>query len=100
MNFKIHWEDSGREPQCQPDPAFPKGIDLVTARDDQLSCETELPYPARRCGVYIVECLSCGLSVGVTTAGRPDDPRSIRLPCKKPGNGGATFMKRTTRERA
>lgn len=63
-------DDSGREPQCKPDPAYPKGKDIRFAQPVERSCKTDLPYPARR---YIVECTVCGLSVGVTTAGRPDD---------------------------
>lgn len=26
--FTITWHDSGREPQCPPNPAYPSGIDL------------------------------------------------------------------------
>ncbi len=79
--FKIEWRDSGREPQCPPDPRYPDGIDVdgIAARAE--GCKTALPYPAKRCGAYIVECTICGIRVGVTTAGRPDDPRSVRLPC-------------------
>lgn len=86
MNFHIEWIDNGREPQCAPNPKYPNGVDLNSARSDQLSCETALPYPAKRCGLYIVTCLDCGLRAAATTAGRPDDPRSIRMPCKKAGN--------------
>jgi hypothetical protein len=80
--FRIIWRDSGREPQCPPNPAYPEGIDLDISSPGLASCQTPLPYPARRCGVYIVSCLVCGLNVAVTTAGRPDDPRSARIPCK------------------
>jgi hypothetical protein len=41
-----------------------------------------LPYPAKRIGHYRIECELCGLRVACTTAGRPDDPRSIRIACK------------------
>lgn len=41
----------------------------------------ELPYPAPRCGIYAVKCEKCGLLVGFTTAGRPDDPRKVTLAC-------------------
>jgi C4-type Zn-finger protein len=43
---------------------------------------TELPYPAKRCGIYLVVCERCGYSAAITTAGRPDDPRKVTLPCK------------------
>lgn len=81
MTIKISWHDHGREPQCKPDPAYPKGKDIRFAQPVERSCQTDLPYPAKRCGLYIVECTVCGLSVGVTTAGRPDDPRSVQLAC-------------------
>lgn len=85
--FRIEWIDHGREPQCAPDPAFPKGRDLDMTpflQDGWPTCKAELPYPAKRCGLYIVECTYCGIEFVVTTAGRPDDPRSVTLGCKKP----------------
>lgn len=82
MSIKIEWFDSGREPQCAPDPAYPTGKDLDIAAGLP-SCVATLPYPAKRCGHFIVECSKCGMSVAVTTAGRPDDPRSLRMPCKE-----------------
>ena len=82
MKHNITWIDSGREPECPPDPAYPNGIDLDTASDAMSSCLVSLPYPAKRCGSYWIECELCGLRAVCTTAGRPDDPRSIRLACK------------------
>ena len=80
--FTIYWIDSGREPQCAPNPAFPNGVDLdFYSKRVVQTCKVPLPYPARRCGAYAVRCLLCGYSVYVTTAGRPDDPRSVVLPC-------------------
>lgn len=80
--FRIIWRDWGREPQVPANPDYPKGIDLDISSPGAKTCQTPLPYPARRCGVYIVSCSVCGLNVGVTTAGRPDDPRSVRVTCK------------------
>jgi hypothetical protein len=79
-NFKIDWIDGGREPQCSPDPAFPDGKHLGAPPGVQC-CKVCLPYPARRCGMYYVECKACGTNVLITTAGRPDDPRSVHVPC-------------------
>lgn len=42
----------------------------------------DLPYPAERCGVYLVTCDKCGYSAAITTAGRVDDPRSVTIPCR------------------
>ncbi len=89
--FDIKWLDRGREPQCPPDPTYPHGkdVDFITAflQDGWPTCKAELPYPAKRCGVYLVECKGCGSTVACTTAGRPDDPRSVTLPCKKHEGG-------------
>lgn len=82
----ITWHDRGRAPQHPPNPAYPEGVDLdVTGGLGPLrrTCTVALPYPAPRCGLYVITCRRCTLRVAVTTAGRPDDPRSVRLPCKR-----------------
>lgn len=82
--FDIKWLDSGREPQCPPNPAFPNGIDIPSPRHGEPGfrfCTVTLPYPAKRCGSYLIKCKSCGFTVAVT-AGRPDDPRSIEIDCQ------------------
>jgi hypothetical protein len=78
----VNWFDSGREPQAAPDPDCPNGLDLDLSNGASATCDTALPYPARRCGYYTVICDRCGRGVGITTAGRVDDPRSVKLPCK------------------
>ena len=83
---KVEWIDGGRELQCSPDPAFPSGKDIdlsVLCIDGWPTCKVDLPYPAKRCGVYVVKCEACGITAVITTAGRPDDPRSVRFGCKK-----------------
>lgn len=82
MTIRIRWVDSGREPVCKPDPAFPKGRDLDVSHEAAKTCFATLPYPAPRCGYHVVICETCGFSAMVSTAGRPDDPRSVKLPCK------------------
>ena len=85
-SFKIDWIDSGREPKCAPNPAYPNGIDLDGAKELGVpTCKTDLPYPAKRCGYYHVECNICGHTSIITTAGRSDDPRSVLIPCKIKG---------------
>jgi hypothetical protein len=79
--FIVQWNDAGREPQCAPNPNYPDGIKLDVSEGATQTCTVDLPYPAKRCGQYIVECCLCGFRVIVTTAGRPDDPTSIKLPC-------------------
>lgn len=80
--LSIQWLDRGREAQCPPDPAYPDGKDVDISFGAK-ACETRLPFPAPRCGVWIVTCSDCGLSVGFTAAGRVDDPRRVRVPCKR-----------------
>lgn len=87
-NFIIEWLDSGREPRVKPNPAYPNGIDLDVSDGQIPTCQAMLPYPAKRIGSYVVECRLCGIRIGCTTAGRPDDPRSIRIACK-PMKGSA-----------
>jgi hypothetical protein len=80
----IHWIDRGRDPTQPPNPAYPDGIDIdLTGGNSGKSCRTALPYPAKRVGYYVATCARCKFKAIVTTAGRPDDPRSIRLPCKR-----------------
>jgi hypothetical protein len=81
MTWDVLFIDAGREPREKPNPDFP---DL---RQDVLQkhCCRGVPYPAPRCGQYLITCNVCSLRVVVTVAGRPDDPRSITLPCKAKG---------------
>jgi hypothetical protein len=80
--LKVRWIDGQREPQCPPDPRYPKGIDIDMSKGIAKTCSADLPYPAKRCGVYVVTCQTCGLHTVVSTAGRCDDPRSIRVACR------------------
>ena len=80
---RVKWIDAKREPQCPPNPSYPDGIDIDASAGATPSCTVALPYPAKRCGRYEVRCKACGYVAVVTTAGRTDDPKSIRLPCKR-----------------
>jgi hypothetical protein len=42
----------------------------------------QLPYPAPRCGKYLINCETCGQTIMVTTAGRRDDPRTVKIACE------------------
>ena len=84
MTLHVKWIDRGFAPQAPPDPKYPNGIDLdLRIYKDAPSCSTQLPYPAKRIGYYLIHCEHCGLNATVTTAGRVDDPRSIHVACKK-----------------
>ena len=77
----VEWIDHGRTAQCAPNPAFPHGKAVDIALPEAIACVVALPYPAPRCGIHVVVCPVCGARIGVTAAGRPDDPVSVRIPC-------------------
>ena len=80
--FDLIWIDKGREPQCAPNPDFPDGKPVDVTFGERPACRSTLPCPAPRCGIYVVTCKRCGQNCAITTAGRPDDPNSIMLPCR------------------
>lgn len=80
--MKVKWIDGKREPQCEPNPDYPRGIDLDVSDGASKTCVAKLPYPAKRIGSYRVTCSKCGTVVCCTTAGRADDPRSIKIACR------------------
>jgi hypothetical protein len=53
-------------------------IDFSAGRD---ACDLAIDYPAPCVGAWFVSCALCGMFCILTAAGRPDDPRSVRLPC-------------------
>lgn len=71
----------GRMPKCAPNPDFPNGTPCDMAPGG-IGCTIELQHPTPCCGVWIINCDICGYSVGVTAAGRPDDPSTIRIACQ------------------
>jgi hypothetical protein len=83
IKFKIDFLSHNRKATCAPDPAYPQGMDVDMARGAKSACLAMLPYPAACCGVWMVECQICGLRAALTAAGRPDDPRSVKLACKQ-----------------
>ncbi len=80
--LNVSWIRTGLKAREDPDSKYPNGVEVDVVRGQKHSCSTELPYPAKGIGYYLVECDRCGLRVGITTAGRCDDPRSLRVPCK------------------
>jgi hypothetical protein len=80
--FRVDFVDRNVPPMGVPDPAYPDGIDLDTTRGAPVqSCKLMLPYPSGKCGMLVVYCMFCGSRVTVSTVGRRDDPRSVRLTC-------------------
>jgi hypothetical protein len=81
-HFDIEFVRSGRgKAQCPPDPAFPDGVAVDMSRPGRPHCDLELPYPAPECGRWHVRCRQCFLVIAITAAGRPDDPRHLRIAC-------------------
>lgn len=81
MPLTVTFLSHNRKPQVAPDPAHPNGIDLDLTDGAKSACLADLPYPAECCGVLIVRCDQCGYSAAITTAGRVDDPKTVKLPC-------------------
>jgi hypothetical protein len=79
--FRVTWLDKGYEPRKPPNPDYPNGMDVDMSSGSSVTCSTDLPYPAKRCGLFSIECLICGMKVLLTTAGRIDDPRSVTVKC-------------------
>lgn len=79
--ISVRFIDGRREPQCPPNPAYPTGMDVDMSRGQSISCTVQLPYPAPRCGMMMIECDRCHQRIMVTVAGRVDDPRTVKLGC-------------------
>jgi hypothetical protein len=78
----IEFVPSGRgKARCATNPDYPNGIDLDRSYPGEPSCTVGLPYPAPECGTYLIDCMDCNLMIAVTAVGRPDDPRTVKLPC-------------------
>jgi len=82
-DWEIQWVDSGRHPKHPSDPRYPHGIDIDVSLAANPACKASLPYPTPRCGHYIIECRACGQVVMLSTAGRRDDPRTLKMACRQ-----------------
>jgi hypothetical protein len=80
--FLADWVDQHRVSTYPADPSFPIGTAIDVALDAMKACRLELPCPAARCGLWVITCRVCHYSIALATAGRADDPRSVRVPCK------------------
>ena len=80
--MRLTFIDSGREPKNAPNPNYPDGMDIDISRGASKCCIVELPYPAPRCGQWMIGCDECQQVNIVTAAGRIDDPRSVKIACR------------------
>lgn len=79
IDFQLNNGDHG-----PANPKYPKGVHLSLLKTkDEKYCVVRLPYPATRCGTYSIGCRECGQVAKISAAGQPDDPVSLRLPCKR-----------------
>jgi hypothetical protein len=81
--IRVTWLDEGREAQHPANPAYPNGVDVDCSGGASMTCTQPLPYPAKHCGQYLVVCEACRRTVIITAAGRADDPRSVKIACKR-----------------
>lgn len=81
---KATFHGTGRRPTCAPNPHYPTGM-VTDIANGAPGCWADLTYPAPSVGKWLLECPNCGNAVLVTAASRPDDPRSVRIPCKMKG---------------
>jgi hypothetical protein len=81
-DFQIEFKSYNRKAQVAPNPLFPRGMAVDLTNGAAVACLATLPYPAECCGMMFVVCKKCGANAALTVAGRPDDPRSVKLPCK------------------
>jgi hypothetical protein len=82
--FDIKWHRRGGPPQNPSNPKYPEGVHLDLSVGAAKTCRVELPYPTKPfLGLLVIVCETCGFKGTITTAGRPDDPRSIRIACKE-----------------
>lgn len=80
--IEVRFLSHGRKAQVAPNPDFPSGVDLDLTHGATRHCEAKLPYPAECLSIWVLHCLDCGFTAAITTAGRPGDPRSVKLACK------------------
>lgn len=74
---------SGKPPRHDPDPRYPKGMDVDSSVPGKPACSITLPqYPAPSTGNWLITCATCGLRCLVSCAGRVDDARTVKVPCK------------------
>lgn len=81
-SLEVTWKGHGRKAECAPDPAYPDGVVSDFSGETKVWCAAALPFPAPECGVHLIRCRKCGISVGATAAGRPDDPRVVVIACR------------------
>jgi hypothetical protein len=78
----VEFIDHKRYAENPADPRFPGGVDIDASQGAAKCCTINLPYPARRCGMHLIHCRTCGFTMALSAAGRADDPRSLKIACR------------------
>jgi hypothetical protein len=81
-DIQVEFLSHNRKAKVAPNPDYPDGIDVDLTNGKKVACLANLPYPAECCGILFVYCKKCGANAAITTAGRLDDPRRVKLACK------------------
>ena len=87
-DLEVSWVDRQRKATEPANPFYPKGKDVDVSAGAAKACMVVLPCPAprgqedRQCGLWLIKCKRCGVNNVVTTAGRLDDPRTVRMACR------------------
>jgi hypothetical protein len=82
VRIKVRWASRGGKARSPANPAYPDGVVADLTAGQKLHCPVPLPYPAKEVGTWLISCETCGYTAAVTAAGRRDDPREARLPCR------------------
>lgn len=86
VTHRVEFRKSGRgKAQCPPDPQYPNGMAIDGREPGKPFCAVALAYPAPECGMWLINCITCGMSMAITAAGRPDDPVSVKIACLEHG---------------
>lgn len=80
--FDIRWMDGKTETERPSDPRYATGMNVDLTFGQRPFCKAELQYPVPRCGQHVGRCVVCNFLIALMTAGRPDDPRTVKVPCK------------------
>lgn len=82
MSITVTFHPNGQgKAKCPSDENFPNGK-LIQISTNKNAHKITLPYPASECGIWILKCEACNFAVGVTAAGRKDDPNQVNFMCR------------------
>ena len=80
---------SGQRPdgdaQTEPEYSLTEWMSICAPIRSKSTAVPMCPIRHRAVGAYNIFCNKCKLRVAVTVAGRPDDPRTVTMPCKVGG---------------